>query len=96
MKTEYQNSIIGKLRAIRQEHNLSQAQLASLLDISTGQMGNIETPKAAHKYTLGQIYAICEITQTSISDLFLRKEEKLLPTEQQIKIFTQRLVEYER
>ncbi len=95
MKSNYQISIISRLRTIRQEHNLSQAQIASLLDISTGQMGNIETPKAAHKYTLGQIYAICKALHISIVDIFLSKEDKQLPADEQIDLFVQKLVEYD-
>lgn len=96
MKTNYQFSIIGKLRAIRQEHNLSQATVASLLGISTGQMGNIETPKAAHKYTLGQIYALCQYVHIPIVDIFLEEDEKQLPTAEQIDLFIQKLIEYEQ
>lgn len=96
MKTNYQLSIINRLRDLRQERNLSQAQVATSLGISTGQMGNIETPKASHKYTIGQIYAICNEFKISVADIFLSDEERKLPTNDQINILIKNIVEYEQ
>ena len=96
MKTEYQISIINRLRDLRQARNKSQAQLAIILGISTGQMGNIETPKASHKYTLGQIYTICNEFRISIVDIFLSDEEKKLPTKEQTNALIKNIVKYEQ
>lgn len=96
MKTDYQLSIINRLRDIRQERNLSQAQMAISLGISTGQMGNIETPKASHKYTIGQIYTICNEFNISVADIFLSDEERKLPTNDQINILIKNIVQYEQ
>lgn len=96
MKTDYQLSIINRLRDSRQERNLSQAQVATFLGISTGQMGNIETPNASHKYTLGQIYTICSEFNISVADIFLSDEERKQSTNNQINVLIKKIVQYEQ
>ena len=75
MKTEYQNYIILKIRKLREERNLSQKDVARMLGISPGQLGNIESPKAANKYTLNQIYTICHSFNVSIEQIFIEDED---------------------
>lgn len=96
MKTDYQLAIIERIKALRLAHNESQAQVAAKLGISVGQMGNFETPKASHKYTLGQIYSICSDYKISVADIFLTAEEKLLSTSEQINKLIQNIVLYEQ
>lgn len=76
MKTDFQNKIIYKLKSAREANGLSQANVADKLGISYGQMGNIESPKQNHKYTLAQIYALCKLLNISIEDIFLTSEER--------------------
>lgn len=71
MKTEYQNSIILRLKRIRMEFGYSQKDVAMLLGISPGQMGNIESPKAANKYTLNQIAILCNNFNIPIEQVFI-------------------------
>lgn len=75
MKTEYQNFIIMKLRKLREEFHYSQKDIAMILGISPGQLGNIESSKAANKYTLSQIYTLCGIYKTPIEQIFIDDEE---------------------
>lgn len=75
MKTEYQNSIIMKLRKLREELGYSQKEIAMILGISPGQLGNIESPKAANKYTLSQIYTLCGTFQIPIEQIFIDDED---------------------
>ncbi len=96
MKTDYQLTIIERIKVLRTYHNESQAKVAATLGISIGQVGNIETFKASHKYTLGQIYAICNNYKMSVADVFLTAEEKLLPTNEQINKLIQNIVLYEQ
>ena len=96
MKTDFQLTIIERIKKLRTEHDASQAQIATILEISTGQMGNIETPKAAHKYTLGQIAIICNEYKISVADIFLPKEYRQLSTDSQIDLLIQKIVEYEQ
>ncbi len=70
VKTEYQINIIGKIRKLREQHGYSQAQLAAVLDISNGQMGNIESVKTPHKYTLSQIHTISKLFGEPIEEIF--------------------------
>lgn len=75
MKTEYQQSIISKIRKIRDERKYSQKDIADLIGISYGQMGNIESPKAKNKYTLAQIHQICKEFNMPIEQIFIEDEE---------------------
>jgi len=75
VKTEYQNFIIMKLRKLREEFGYSQKDIAMILGISPGQLGNIESSKAANKYTLSQIYTLCTFFRTPIEQLFIEDED---------------------
>ncbi|MCH4155916.1 MAG: helix-turn-helix transcriptional regulator [Muribaculaceae bacterium] len=75
MKSEYQNLIILKLRKLRMEKKFSQKEIAELLGISNGQMGNIESPHTKNKYTLQQIYTICTELKLPIEQIFIEDEE---------------------
>ena len=71
MKTEYQKEVINFLRLERELQNHSQASVARLLGISPGQLGNIESFKHAHKYTLRQIYILSQCFNLPIENIFL-------------------------
>lgn len=75
MKTSYQIAVISKLRKLREELGYSQKDIAMILDISNGQIGNIESPKAANKYTLSQIYSLCHTFRIPIEQIFIEDEE---------------------
>ena len=51
-KTKYQQTIIAKLRRLREEKGYSQQKIGYILGLSNGQVGNIESTKQTHKYTL--------------------------------------------
>ncbi len=75
MKTEYQQEIIHKLRQLRQEHNTSQSAIATLLGISPGQDGNIESFRTGHKYTLKHIKAICDEFKYPVDRIFISDDD---------------------
>ena len=75
MKSEYQNYIINKIRRLREEHQYSQEKIAILLGLSNGHIGNIESPKKIHKYTLNQIFKICLEFNYPIEQIFLEEED---------------------
>ena len=77
MKTEFQTFIIDKLRKIREENNHSQAYVARVLGISPGQLGNIESYKRVHKYTLKQIYLLSHLFNISIETIFSTPHNEL-------------------
>ena len=50
-------AVINIIRELRQGQNASQAYVAELLDLrSSGLVGNIESPRFPHKYTLKQSF----------------------------------------
>ncbi len=74
MKTDYQQEIIAKVKRLRESRGINQAQLAKDLGISPGQLGNIESYKYNHKYTLKQLSALCNMFDYSIQKLFCNDE----------------------
>lgn len=69
-KTEYQREVLQRIKDHRIEDSLSQKNIADFLDISYGQIGNIESANQPHKYTLSQISRLCREYGYSISQLF--------------------------
>lgn len=95
MKSDYQNHIIDKIRVIRQQNGYSQNQVAAIIGISSGQMGNIESPNRSHKYTLSQLSMICNEFKISIVDIFLEDSESL-EKEETINRLINSIIEYEK
>lgn len=77
MKTEFQYKVISRIKKLREEKNYTQASIAKLLEISPGQLGNIESIKQEHKFTLAQILKICDELNISIEDIFLPEKENV-------------------
>lgn len=74
-KSEYQNYIINKIRRLREERQYSQENIGTLLGLSNGHIGNIESPKKEHKYTLNHIFKICQEFNFPIEQIFLEEED---------------------
>lgn len=85
IKTTYQLDIINRVRTLRLNHDVSQIKIAKLLDVSNGYIGNVESPKYQHKYTLKQLWILANFFNVSLDYLFTGKEVKLT-TEQLINI----------
>lgn len=66
-KTEFQNEVIHRIRQLRIDNDVSQINLANIIEVSNGQIGNIESPKFQHKYTLKQLYTISTYFKVSLS-----------------------------
>lgn len=88
-----QDEIIQKVKSLRTEHNISQLALSNLLEISSGQVGNIESPRFQHKYTLKQIYTFCIHIGYPIERIFLTEEEISAPNH--IDLLIQKIIEYD-
>ena len=71
MKTHFQYEVISRLKKAREDKNFTQASIAKHLGISPGQLGNIESYKQCHKFTLAQIVKICELLEIDIVEIFL-------------------------
>lgn len=76
MKTPFQYEIISRLKKAREDKNFTQASIAKHLGISPGQLGNIESYKQCHKFTLAQIMKICDLLEVDIVEILLPKGGK--------------------
>ncbi len=76
MKTDYQQQVINRIKLIRESKGFSQLTFSKLLEISPGQMGNIDSCKQPHKYTLKQILKICDFLEITVEEIFFPSEEK--------------------
>ena len=98
MKTDFQLRVINIIRELRQEIALDQAKdyVAELLDLrSSGLVGNIESPRFPHKYTLKQLSVLCEAFQYPFENLFLDEKETLLPYKERIKLLINKIIDYD-
>jgi DNA-binding XRE family transcriptional regulator len=65
--------VIDKVREMRQEKGMSQAELADCLDISRGFIGAVENPRQRAKYNLKLLNEIAKVLDCSIKDFFPEK-----------------------
>lgn len=77
VKTDYQNEVINRIRLLRLDNDISQIGLANIIEVSNGQIGNIESPKFQHKYTLRQLYLIANHFKVTIPFLLTGSDEPL-------------------
>lgn len=68
-KTDFQNEVVNRIRELRLGRGLSQIDLANIIDVSNGQIGNIESPKFRHKYTLKHLHLIATVFDTNMAYL---------------------------
>lgn len=87
-KTAYQNEVVNRIRQLRIDSEVSQIGLANIIEVSNGQIGNIESPRFQHKYTLKQLYLIAKYFKVPIEYLLTGKNEEL-NTENLIKTLIQ-------
>ena len=94
MKTALQNDVVFRIRTLREKNGYSQSRIAELLGLSKGQVGNIETPKQPHKYTLAQLELLCKEFSIPIEQLFCssRKEAATIT----IKDLVHKIIEYQQ
>ena len=95
---DYTNSeteilIIQKIKALRIERNISQLALSHILGVSDGQIGNIESPRFQHKYTLKQIYDFCKFIDYPFEKVFLTDDE--LDADNKTELLIERIISYE-
>lgn len=68
-KTNFQNEVVNRIRQLRMERDISQIGIANIIDVSNGQIGNIESSKFQHKYTLKHLDLIAKYFNVSITYL---------------------------
>lgn len=94
-KSDYQLSIILKIKRERELRGLGQKNIADILKISLGQVGNIESPKYPHKYTLRQIDALCKHFKMPTEQLFIPDDSYLQEDANITSILINKIIEYE-
>jgi transcriptional regulator with XRE-family HTH domain len=65
--------VIDRVRDIRQEKGISQAELAGRIDVSRGFIGAVENPRQRAKYNLIVLNEIAKVFDCSIRDFFPEK-----------------------
>lgn len=69
MLTEIEKFVIGEVKKLRTERNMSQADLALSIGVSIGFIGKVESLRYNSKYNLNHINNIAETLNISPKDL---------------------------
>ena len=69
-KTEIELFVINRVREMRINANISQAELALQLDLSVGFIGHIESPNHRAKYNLNHLNKLAKLFKCSFADFF--------------------------
>jgi transcriptional regulator with XRE-family HTH domain len=54
-KSKFEMAVVEKVKAMREEKNLTQDDIAAMLDFTRGFIGQIESPNSASKYNLDHL-----------------------------------------
>lgn len=73
MEKKIEQFVIDRVRDIRQEKGISQAELAGRIDVSRGFIGAVENPRQRAKYNLSVLNEIAKVFDCSIRDFFPEK-----------------------
>lgn len=73
MLTKIEIFVINKVKEVRLSQNLSQADLAYKIDVSSGFIGKVESLKYNSKYNLNHINKISKALNISPKDLIPNK-----------------------
>ena len=73
MDKKIEQFVIDRVRDIRQERGISQAELAGRIDVSRGFIGAVENPRQRAKYNLAVLNEIAKVFDCSIRDFFPEK-----------------------
>jgi len=68
VKSAIELFVIGKAKALREQANLSQSELAFKLDVSNGFIGQVESTNSPSKYNLDHIDKLSVIFNCSPKD----------------------------
>ena len=67
--TEIEEYIIKRVKLMREERGISQAELAYMLNLSRGFIGDVENPLRRAKYNLNHVNELAKVFNCSFSDL---------------------------
>ena len=68
LKTDIEAYVISKVKEKREEHNLSQSELAVQLNVSNGFIGQAESSNSPTKYNLNHLNSLAIIFKCSVKD----------------------------
>lgn len=94
-KSEYQLEIIFKIKQEREARGLGQKNVADILGISEGHVGNIESHKFPHKYTLKQLDTLCKYFKMPTEQLFISDDIYMQEDINITSLLVEKIVEYE-
>ncbi len=76
-KSSNQLKVVNRVRDLRISKDISQIKIANLLDVSNGYVGNVESPKFQHKYTLKQLWVLSKYFNVSLDYLLTGNNKEL-------------------
>ncbi|SCW65919.1 Helix-turn-helix [Mucilaginibacter sp. NFR10] len=76
LKSDIEAYVISKVKEMREQHNLSQSELAVRLDVSNGFIGQAESSRSPTKYNLNHLNQLAIIFDCSIKDFIPEKPFK--------------------
>ena len=94
-KSNYQLEIIFKIKREREARGLGQKNIANILGISEGHVGNIESPKFPQKYTLKQLDILCKYFNIPTEQLFIPDNLYIQEDINITALLVEKIVEYE-
>jgi|EndMetStandDraft_4_1072995.scaffolds.fasta_scaffold02791_6 transcriptional regulator with XRE-family HTH domain len=68
LKSDIEAYVINKVKEMREQNKLSQSELAVLLNVSNGFIGQAESSKSPTKYNLNHLNALAVIFKCSLKD----------------------------
>ncbi len=74
LKTKIESFVINEVIKLRTQKNMSQADVAAMLDVTPSFIGKVESPNYAAKYNLNHINKLAEILDCSPKDLLPNKK----------------------
>lgn len=95
MKSKYQLSIIFKIKQEREARGLGQKNIADILGISEGHIGNIESYKYPQKYTLKQLNTLCKYFKMPTEQLFIPDDVYMHEKINITSLLVEKIIEYE-
>lgn len=94
-KSEYQLEIIFKIKKEREDRGLGQKNIANILGISEGHIGNIESLKFPQKYTLKQLDMLCKYFKMPTEQLFISDDSYMQKDINITTLLVDKIIEYE-
>lgn len=68
MKSQFEMLVVELVKSKRQSQNISQKELAFLMDLSIGFVGRVESPKFPAKWNLDHLNKLAEVLECSPKD----------------------------